>query len=88
MFETDVCAFVDPRSQTNGVRIMCAEESFVVDDGVKILEDQLQYNTARMILGLLEGSKEIGGNFPLNVHLHHLKGVSFDKGCYLGQELT
>lgn len=26
--ETDVCAFVDPRTRLNGVRILCAEESF------------------------------------------------------------
>lgn len=26
--ETDVCAFVDPRTQSNGIRVLCAEESF------------------------------------------------------------
>ena len=26
-FETDVCAFVDPRTASNGVRVLCAEES-------------------------------------------------------------
>ena len=38
-FETDVCAFVDPRTASNGVRIMCAEDSFVPEDGIKVLTD-------------------------------------------------
>ncbi len=33
-FETDVCAFVDPRTSVNGVRILCAQESFQPEDGV------------------------------------------------------
>lgn len=87
-FETDVCAFVDPRTKTNGVRVMCAEESFEAESGVKILDNTVQYNIARMCLGIAESSTELGGQFPLNMHLHHLNGVSFEKGCYLGQELT
>ena len=47
--ETDVCAFVDPRTSVNGVRVLCAEESFQPEDGVKILTDYTQYNIARMI---------------------------------------
>ena len=27
-FETDVAAFVDPRTASQGVRILCADESF------------------------------------------------------------
>ena len=41
-----------------------------------------------MILGLPEGGSEMGAQFPLNMNLHILGGVSFDKGCYIGQELT
>ena len=41
-----------------------------------------------MMLGLPEGGSEMGGQFPLNMNLHILDGVSFDKGCYIGQELT
>lgn len=41
-----------------------------------------------MIHGLPESSAELGNQFPLNMHLHYLNGVSFDKGCYIGQELT
>jgi folate-binding protein YgfZ len=87
-FETDVCAFVDPRTSSNGVRILCAQESFQPEEGVQILTDLKQYNVSRLINGLCEGSSEIGNQFPLNMHLDALKGVSFSKGCYIGQELT
>ena len=30
----------------------------------------------------------MGKQFPLHMNLHELNGVSFDKGCYIGQELT
>ena len=42
----------------------------------------------RNILGIPESSKELGGQLPLNMHLHYLNGISFDKGCFIGQELT
>lgn len=86
--ETDVTAFVDPRTKYNGVRILCVEQSFEPEAGVKIMTDAVQYNMARMVHGLPESSLELGNTFPLNLHLHHLNGVSFDKGCYIGQELT
>jgi folate-binding protein YgfZ len=40
------------------------------------------------MLGIPESSSELGNQFPLNMHLHYLNGVSFSKGCYIGQELT
>ena len=39
-------------------------------------------------MGIPESSRELGNQFPLNMHLHYLNGASFDKGCYIGQELT
>lgn len=88
-FETDIAAFVDPRTSSNGVRILCSEGSFTPDNDVNILtDDQSTYETTRMILGLPEGSKDLKNKFPLQMNLHYLNGVSFDKGCYIGQELT
>jgi folate-binding protein YgfZ len=37
-----------------------------------------------MILGLAEGSAELGNEFALNMNMHHLNAVSFNKGCYIG----
>jgi folate-binding protein YgfZ len=70
-----------------GVRLLCAEQSLELD-GVEKLEDPLEYNLLRQTLGIAESSRELGGQLPLNMHLHYLNGVSFDKGCYIGQELT
>ena len=52
------------------------------------LENSEEYDLVRTMLGIPESSKELSGQFPLNMHMHHLNGVSFDKGCYIGQELT
>ena len=83
--ETDVAAFVDPRTSFQGIRILCAAESFETVDDVKILTNpNKEYKTIRMALGIPEGKSEMGGQYPLNVGLHLLSGVSFDKGCYIG----
>jgi folate-binding protein YgfZ len=45
------------------------------------------YDRHRMALGVSQGV-EMAGAVPLEHNLHEINGVSFDKGCYLGQELT
>jgi folate-binding protein YgfZ len=35
-----------------------------------------------------EGAAELGGELPLECNLDGLNGVSYVKGCYIGQELT
>ena len=42
----------------------------------------------RLLNGILEGGDELSGQLPLNCNLHTLNGISFTKGCYIGQELT
>jgi len=37
--ETDVCAFVDPRTMVNGVRVLCTEKSFETEEGVDVIND-------------------------------------------------
>ena len=69
-YETDIAAFVDPRTAAQGVRVLCAEESFEIGTDITQYRDSNQiYDLYRMSLGLLEGSNEIGNNFPLNVNL-------------------
>lgn len=87
--ETDVAAFIDPRTSQMGVRVICVEDSLEIDDSEIVrLDSSHEYDLIRMMLGIPEGSSEIGNQFPLNMHLHYLNGVSFEKGCYIGQELT
>ena len=72
-----------------GVRVLCVEDSLHIDDPeIKRLENSEEYDIIRQMLGIPESSKEMGNQFPLNMHMHYLNGVSFQKGCYLGQELT
>ncbi|XP_065338584.1 putative transferase CAF17 homolog, mitochondrial [Cloeon dipterum] len=48
------------------------------------------YKMLRMSLGVGEGVEELpsGNCFPLEANCDYLHGVSFHKGCYIGQELT
>lgn len=84
VMETDVLTFTDPRTHMNGVRIICPEGSFDLDADIKVYNDHNEYNAVRHILGILEGGEEIGNQFPLNLNLQYLNGVSFNKGCYIG----
>jgi hypothetical protein len=60
-FETDVAAFIDPRTSQMGVRVLCAEESLEIDDPIiKKLDNSEEYDLIRNMLGIPEGSKELG----------------------------
>ena len=49
-----------------------------------------QYMLRRWELGVAEGGEEMqyGTSLPLEMNVAGLNGVSFTKGCYIGQELT
>ena len=84
-FETDVAAFIDPRTNMMGVRVVCADGSLEIDDPNFVQrKDTEEYEIIRYMMGIPETGKELGGQFPLNMHLHHLNGASFTKGCYIG----
>jgi len=46
------------------------------------------YREWRYRHGIAEGTAELGGLLPLECNLAGLHAISFDKGCYIGQELT
>jgi folate-binding protein YgfZ len=48
------------------------------------------YHDHRLLSGIPEGTNDIisGSSLPLECNLDYMNGVSFSKGCYLGQELT
>ena len=60
--ETDVAAFIDPRTSSQGVRILCGGDSlgFESEDNEVFTDPSLHYDMYRMTIGLLEGSKEMG----------------------------
>jgi folate-binding protein YgfZ len=76
-------SFDDPRLATLGRRSIAprAEVSEETDMG--------EYNAFRMDLGVPEGN-DFGSDkiFALDAGLDELHAIAFDKGCYIGQELT
>ena len=70
----------DPRTALLGGRCVAAA-------GAAPGEAPGAYAARRLALGVAEGA-EVVGRIPLNCNLDALRYVAFDKGCYLGQELT
>jgi len=77
----------DPRLSWLGWRALlnrdqpCSEE---------YIEDELLYHSYRHFYGIPEGPKDIlpGKSLPMECNIDFMNGISFRKGCYLGQELT
>jgi len=84
--------FVDPRLDLLGYRYIGPEDQAPIHKfDMEIEEASLEhYTRQRCWIGVAEGSTEIPPSkcFPLEYNLDYLHGVSFHKGCYLGQELT
>jgi tRNA-modifying protein YgfZ len=74
-------AFVDPRVANIGQRAIIDVMSFTTGTG---------YHAARLALGLADSEQDIGSGqmFVHEANLDQLSGVSFSKGCYVGQEVV
>ncbi|CAL4181698.1 unnamed protein product, partial [Meganyctiphanes norvegica] len=81
----------DPRMKYLGHRLILPKSKTVTDviSDVQPSTDGL-YRVLRYKLGVGEGSTEIPTTkcLPLEGNCDYLHGVSFHKGCYIGQELT
>lgn len=73
-------AALDPRLPTLGYR--------AVVPAVDIESADEAYLTHRLALGVAEGRAELGDILWLEANAVELNGVSFTKGCYIGQENT
>lgn len=84
-------ATVDPRLDSLGCRVIIShvDEEQVLKEKYQ-LASEVQYRLLRYQLGVCEGSQEIpfGKCFPHETNVDFMHGVSFHKGCYIGQELT
>jgi folate-binding protein YgfZ len=78
---SDGLAATDPRLPGMGLRAIVQAGSLAAGTG---------YDTARIALGLADSDADIGENllFPHEANLDQLGGVSFTKGCYVGQEVV
>lgn len=93
VFKDDALITTDPRLPQLGSRIIAPSESNISEliSDVQFIdapEDEHQFHRYR--LGIGEGVSELPVTkcFPLESNCDYLHGVSFHKGCYLGQEFT
>lgn len=85
-------AYVDPRHAEMGARVLLPASA---DDGVLNVvgspaTNLEAYDRQRVALGLADGSRDMAveKTVLLEAGFEELGGVDFDKGCYMGQELT
>lgn len=84
-------AYVDPRLKDIGLRIISTKNCNVKDLVGSVEEGNSDdYISHRYKLGICEGIVDLPPEkaFPLESNCDYMHGVSFHKGCYIGQELT
>lgn len=88
--ETDYL-FPDPRTTALGHRFVASADSKVDLTAIGFTNiEENDYQLWRHLQGVGEGPDELASSnvLPLEANLAYMDGVSFEKGCYLGQELT
>jgi hypothetical protein len=85
-------AFVDPRLPEVGARIVAPPEQVMgaLNDLAIPEAREADYDKCRLELGLPDGSRdlEIDRTILLEANFEELNGVDFQKGCFVGQEVT
>ncbi|XP_004647589.1 putative transferase CAF17, mitochondrial [Octodon degus] len=79
----------DPRTVSMGWRLLTQDTGPALVPGAR-LGDPWDYHAHRYQQGVPEGVRDLppGVALPLESNLVFMNGVSFTKGCYIGQELT
>lgn len=85
-------AFVDPRLAVLGLRAILPRvgaEAALTGAGFTLAGPEI-YDRHRLALGVTDGSRDIPVEkaFPLEFGFDDFHAVAYDKGCYVGQELT
>jgi folate-binding protein YgfZ len=84
--------FVDPRNPDLGYRILVPQElteKVATVLGAELVDADI-YEAHRIVCGVPKGGADFayGDAFPHETNMDRLHGVSFDKGCYVGQEVV
>lgn len=79
-------AHADPRLPALGARLIAAEPSVAGAEAAIPAE----YHAHRIALGVGDAAKDFEPDrtFPLEVNFEEMNGVDFQKGCFVGQEVT
>jgi folate-binding protein YgfZ len=75
--------FIDPREASLGWRTIAPQDDLP-------LGNEAAWRKARITLGLADTDEDVGSGelFPHEANLDQLGGVSFTKGCFVGQEVV
>lgn len=79
-------AHTDPRLPAMGARLIAADPSVAGAEAVT----PAAYHAHRIALGVGDAAKDFEPDrtFPLEVNFDDMNGVDFQKGCFVGQEVT
>lgn len=85
-------AFVDPRLAAMGARVILPRDGAAacLEAGGLTASEPNDFETRRLELGLADGSRDlvVEKSTLLESGFDELNGVDWNKGCYMGQELT
>ncbi len=88
--KTGAVVFTDPRLAALGGRLIAREESLAALQGAFAPASADDYHARRIAFGVPEFGADYGLEdvFLLDVNADALNGVSYRKGCFVGQEVT
>jgi len=83
-------AYVDPRQPLLGLRLLARSEISHPIRGGEPGDSLAAYDALRVQLGVPDGGKDyaFGDAYPHEADFDLFNGVSFSKGCYVGQEIV
>lgn len=89
-YSQNVKPYQDPRVNDFGMRVITSKDYNLSENLNESLGSDEEYMEYRYKFGVAEGIVDLipEKSFPLESNCDLMKGVSFHKGCYIGQELT